>query len=116
MEVLKRLMRVCEGIERGKEENLMGSSNLVVCLAPALIGGVEMGGMMRESVETCRIPGMVDMTGSVRDFEGLKGKKKMGGNTVGGVLKVMIERYVFIVYLNLCRVALIEPSKSVQIR
>ncbi|GAA5822150.1 hypothetical protein JCM5353_006248 [Sporobolomyces roseus] len=93
IEVLKRLMRVCEGIERGKEENLMGSSNLVVCLAPALIGGVEMGGMMRESVETCRIPGMVDMTGSVRDFEGLKGKKKMGGNTVGGVLKVMIERY-----------------------
>ena len=86
-------MRVCKEIDEGKEDNLMSSSNLVVCLAPALIGGVEMGGMMSmsESFETCRIPGMVDMSGTVR---GLEGGRKKGGNTVGGVLKVMIERYV----------------------
>lgn len=88
-EVLRRVVKMLKRIADRKDENLMGSLNLVICLAPCLIGGIVGGGGtgegasgIKEEIEVCRVSG-----GTAGDGSG------GGGNTVGGVLKIMIERY-----------------------
>ncbi|GAA5967542.1 hypothetical protein JCM3765_007387 [Sporobolomyces pararoseus] len=89
MNVLKRIVKVLHEISKKSEENLMTSSNLVICLAPALIGGL-VGGTAEE-IKTIRVPGMVDMSGTVKGVPSSQSSNK-GTNTVGGVLKIMIEK------------------------
>lgn len=60
----------------------MDVNNLVICLCPGMVGGL---GDMRDELEMCRVPG------TTRGF--VPGVKKSGGsNTIGGVLKILIER------------------------
>lgn len=67
----------------------MTSSNLVVCLCPALIGGLGDVPTMEE-IEMCGLP----CAGGAATVKGAAGTASGRGNTVGGVLKVMIERCV----------------------
>ncbi|GAA6063823.1 hypothetical protein JCM10212_002580 [Sporobolomyces blumeae] len=90
--VLTRVVRVLHLISLRSSENLMTSSNLVICLCPALIGGV--GGMQSQGIEACRVPGMETMRGGGPfGSADQDSPTKAGRNTVGGVLKVMIERF-----------------------
>ncbi|BGP20751.1 hypothetical protein JCM10213v2_008914 [Rhodosporidiobolus nylandii] len=81
--MLQQLCAVLSAIAGVSEMNLMTSENLVVCLCPALIGGL---GASREEVEMCRVPGM-----EVGSMRGLTERKDGGRNTLGGVLRVMID-------------------------
>ncbi|BGP52176.1 hypothetical protein JCM10450v2_008147 [Rhodotorula kratochvilovae] len=86
--LLAHLLSVSSAVAAHSETNLMTPSNLVVCLCPALIGGL--GDVpTREEIEMCRVPGEVGMG----TLKGLGGARTGEGNTVGGVLRVMIERY-----------------------
>ncbi|GAA5884349.1 hypothetical protein JCM6882_002239 [Rhodosporidiobolus microsporus] len=83
--LLQQLLRVLSAVSSNSPTNLMTSDNLVICLCPALIGGL---GASREEVEMCRVPGM-----EVGSMRGLKSVKESGRNTLGGVLRVMIDHY-----------------------
>ncbi|GJN94265.1 hypothetical protein Rhopal_007339-T1 [Rhodotorula paludigena] len=86
--LLQRLTEVLSRIAARAGENLMTSSNLVVCLCPALIGGV---GASFDEIEMCRVRGME--VGSMRGMEQeRREKEKARGNTLGGVLRVLIDR------------------------
>ncbi|GAA5974664.1 hypothetical protein JCM11641_007047 [Rhodosporidiobolus odoratus] len=84
--LLQQLCAVLAVISANAKTNLMTSENLVICLCPALIGGI---GVSKQEVEMCRVPGM-DM-GSMR---GMRKVNESGRNTLGGVLRVMIDNYV----------------------
>ncbi|BGP11868.1 hypothetical protein JCM10049v2_007788 [Rhodotorula toruloides] len=81
------LISVLSGIAANHSHNLMTSSNLVICLCPALMGGL---GASRDELEMCRVPGME--VGSMRGLETMK-RRERAGNTLGGVLRVLIERH-----------------------
>ncbi|GAA5874707.1 hypothetical protein JCM1840_000410 [Sporobolomyces johnsonii] len=83
--VLQQTLLVLSRISTHHSTNLMTADNLVICLCPALIGGI---GASREEVEMCRVPGM-----EVGSMRGLKEVRESGRNTLGGVVKVMIEHY-----------------------
>ncbi|GAA6050340.1 hypothetical protein JCM3770_002971 [Rhodotorula araucariae] len=86
--MLQHLLEVLSAISARAETNLMSPPNLVVCVCPALIGGL--GDMpTREELEMCRVP-EVEGVGAIPN---LRRARDGGGNTVGGVLRVMIERY-----------------------
>ena len=99
MKVLKKVVKVLNEISKQSKENLMTTSNLVICLAPALIGGL-IGGTVEE-IKTLKVPGMVDMSGTVKGVPSSSTTNKET-NTVGGVLKIMIEKLVFSFSLSLC--------------
>ncbi|BGO96129.1 hypothetical protein JCM10020v2_007866 [Rhodotorula toruloides] len=84
--LLSRLVSVLSAIAANHSHNLMTSSNLVICLCPALMGGL---GASRDELEMCRVPGME--VGSMRGLETIK-RRERAGNTLGGVLRVMIDR------------------------
>lgn len=86
--LLSRLLSVLSAIAANHSHNLMTSSNLVICLCPALMGGL---GASRDELEMCRVPGME--VGSMRGLETIK-RRERAGNTLGGVLRVMIDRCV----------------------
>ncbi|BGP03962.1 hypothetical protein NBRC10513v2_007703 [Rhodotorula toruloides] len=86
LHLLSRLVSVLAGIAANHSHNLMTSSNLVICLCPALMGGL---GASRDELEMCRVPGME--VGSMRGLETIK-RRERAGNTLGGVLKVLIDR------------------------
>ncbi|GAA5902531.1 uncharacterized protein JCM6883_001438 [Sporobolomyces salmoneus] len=81
-EVLKRVVEVLARVNEKRETNLMGSENLVVCLAPCLIGGI----FEAEQVKTIRVA-----PSRLGEMEGMNTGR--GKGTVGGVLKRMIEKY-----------------------
>ncbi|GAA5956821.1 hypothetical protein JCM21900_004352 [Sporobolomyces salmonicolor] len=83
--ILQQTLLVLSRISTHHSINLMTADNLVICLCPALIGGI---GASREEVEMCRVPGM-----EVGSMRGLKEVRESGRNTLGGVVKVMIEHY-----------------------
>ncbi|GAA5840200.1 hypothetical protein JCM11251_005944 [Rhodosporidiobolus azoricus] len=83
--LLQHLLCVLYAIASNSTKNLMTSENLVICLCPALIGGLVAS---REDIEMCRVPGM-----EVGTMRGLKSVKETGSNTLGGVLRVMIDHY-----------------------
>lgn len=83
--LLTDLVRVLARIANHASQNLMTAENLVICVCPALVGGI--GGSVEE-VRMCRVPGM-DI-GTMRG--GLWKEEARSENTAGGVLKVMIER------------------------
>ncbi|BGP35855.1 hypothetical protein JCM10296v2_007707 [Rhodotorula toruloides] len=84
--LLSRLLSVLSAIAAEHDKNLMTSSNLVICLCPALMGGL---GASRDELEMCRVPGME--VGSMRGLETIK-RRERAGNTLGGVLRVLIDR------------------------
>ncbi|GAA5997444.1 uncharacterized protein JCM10292_000852 [Rhodotorula paludigena] len=87
--LLQRLTEVLSRIAARADENLMTSSNLVVCLCPALIGGV---GASFDEIEMCRVRGME--VGSMRGMQqDRREKEKARGNTLGGVLRMLIDRH-----------------------
>ncbi|GAA5877916.1 hypothetical protein JCM3774_001769 [Rhodotorula dairenensis] len=79
---LAELVAVLARIANNATQNLMTASNLVICLCPALAGGI---GASLEDIAKCRLAGSGSGSGTTR---GLTDK-----NTIGGVLRVMIERY-----------------------
>ncbi|BGP28072.1 hypothetical protein JCM10295v2_007059 [Rhodotorula toruloides] len=85
--LLYRLLAVLSAISANHTQNLMTSSNLVICLCPALMGGL---GASRDELEMFRVPGME--VGSMRGLETLK-RRERAGNTLGGVLRVLIDRH-----------------------
>lgn len=85
--LLRELTRVLNLIALEAKTSLMTADNLVVCVCPGLLGGVGTG---EEELEMCRVPGME--MGSMRGLSGGGSKKDARSNTLGGVLKVMIER------------------------
>ncbi|GAA5943363.1 uncharacterized protein JCM15063_002925 [Sporobolomyces koalae] len=92
--VLKEVLQVAHEIAKASQVNLMSSSNLVICLAPALIGGG--GGMVGiEQIEACQIP---RVTGTNESDPTLVRETP---NSLGGVLKIMIESYDEIFETNL---------------
>ncbi|KAI5480563.1 hypothetical protein MNV49_000259 [Pseudohyphozyma bogoriensis] len=78
--VLQPILSLLHEISLRSETNLMGADNLVICLAPGMVGGL---GFAAEELEMCRVPG------TMRRTEKARGKDET--NTVGGVLRVMIE-------------------------
>ncbi|GAA5916194.1 hypothetical protein JCM8208_000030 [Rhodotorula glutinis] len=85
--LLQHVLGVLAVIAANSSDNLMTPSNLVVCLCPALIGGL--GDVPTvEEIEMCRVPGVVALAPSMSVGGAVSGR----GNTVGGVVKVMIER------------------------
>ncbi|GAA5944215.1 hypothetical protein JCM3775_007116 [Rhodotorula graminis] len=86
--LLRHVLGVLALIAANSKDNLMTASNLVVCLCPALIGGLGEVPTMEE-IEMCRVPGANGMA----TIRGVEGTVSGRGNTVGGVLKVMIERW-----------------------
>ncbi|GAA5869174.1 hypothetical protein JCM8547_005160 [Rhodosporidiobolus lusitaniae] len=86
--LLQQLCAVLSAVTAKAETNLMTSENLVICLVPGLIGGM---GATKEEVEMCRVPGM--NTGSMK---GNRTVNETGSNTLGGVLRVMIDHYSFL--------------------
>lgn len=60
----------------------MDSNNLVICLGPGFVGGL---GIAKEKLEMCRVPGTIARSAT---------EWRKETNTVGGVLKVMIDWYV----------------------
>lgn len=83
--LLNDLVGALAQIATNASQNLMTAENLVICVCPALVGGI--GGSVEE-VRMCRVPGM-DI-GTMRG--GLWKEEARSENTAGGVLKVMIER------------------------
>ena len=84
--LLVEFVRVLAQIATNASQNLMTAENLVICVCPALVGGI---GGSAEEVGMFRVPGMDG--GTMRG--GLwKEEARVSENTVGGVLKVMIER------------------------
>lgn len=85
--LLTELVHLLAQIASNASQNLMTAENLVICICPALVGGI--GGSVEE-VGMCRVPGM-----DVGTMRGLLRKEEENGvskNTVGGVLKVMIQQ------------------------
>ncbi|GAA6023306.1 hypothetical protein JCM11491_006889 [Sporobolomyces phaffii] len=99
--VLERVVRVLSRVADASRDNLMTSANLVICLAPALIGGVRgIGGAGVDHVMgTIRVPGMASMGGgtlpatlsSSSGDAAAAAAAAAEGNSVGGVLKIMID-------------------------
>lgn len=87
-QLLFSLLSLLSAIAANHEKNLMTSSNLVICLCPAMMGGL---GASRDELEMCRVPGME--VGSMRGLATLK-RRERAGNTLGGVLRVLIDRCV----------------------
>ena len=83
--LLTNLVRVLAQIADNASQNLMTAENLVICICPALVGGI--GGSVEE-VGMCRVPGMD--VGTMRG--GIWKEEARSENTMGGVLKVMIQR------------------------
>ncbi|GAA6017409.1 hypothetical protein JCM10207_005624 [Rhodosporidiobolus poonsookiae] len=83
--LLHQLCGVLSAVAAQASTNLMTSENLVICLCPALIGGL---GASKEEIEMCRVPGM-----DVGSMRGLSKVSESGSNTLGGVLRVMIDHY-----------------------
>ncbi|GAA6033599.1 hypothetical protein JCM8097_001476 [Rhodosporidiobolus ruineniae] len=83
--ILQQLIAVLSAVAANAQTNLMTSENLVICLCPGLIGGI---GASREEVEMCRVPNM-----DVGSMRGMRKVSESGRNTVGGVLRVMIDHY-----------------------
>lgn len=99
--VLERVVRVLSRVADASRDNLMTSANLVICLAPALIGGVRGigGGGVDHVIGTIRVPGMASMGGGTLSASSLSSSSgdaaaAAEGNSVGGVLKIMIDQYV----------------------
>ncbi|KAG0660221.1 hypothetical protein C6P46_004675 [Rhodotorula mucilaginosa] len=84
--LLTNLVRVLAQIADNASQNLMTAENLVICICPALVGGI--GGSVEE-VGMCRVPGVMEM-GTMRGL--FREEEARSENTVGGVLKVMIQR------------------------
>lgn len=83
--LLCSMLPVLHAVSLNSSHNLMTSTNLVLCICPAFVGGI---GASLEDVEMCRVPGM--------DCGTMKGLRKEAAgpqeNSIGGVLRVMIDR------------------------
>lgn len=84
--VLTRVVAVLHAIANESDTNLMDSNNLAVLLCPNLMGGL---GASQDELDMCRVPGM--QVGTMRGLSHVDGPKD-GKNSLGGVLKTMIER------------------------
>ncbi|GAA5847427.1 hypothetical protein JCM3766R1_002237 [Sporobolomyces carnicolor] len=93
--VVERLAKVLHRISHDSRENLMSSSNLVVCVAPCLVGGIER--VDRYQVETIRSPLAATIRRRrrhPRDDNEKDEESRVGGDLgIGGTLRVIIERY-----------------------
>ncbi|GAA5983017.1 hypothetical protein JCM10908_006869 [Rhodotorula pacifica] len=89
LRLLKELIYILARIAENASENLMTASNLVICLCPALVGGI---GPSEEEIEMCRVPGAEK--GSMRGVGSRETDQEgsTAANTMGGVLKIMIEQ------------------------
>lgn len=77
LDFLAELVAVLARIADRAAQNLMSSSNLVICVCPALVGGI---GASQKDIAKCRLPD----TGAVNP--------SLTENTIGGVLRTMIEQ------------------------
>lgn len=87
--LLQHVLAVASAVAARAEVNLMTAGNLVVCLCPALCGALGDVPTMEE-LEMCRVPGL-ETLGTIKGLGG-ETATAVGGNTLGGVLRVMIER------------------------
>ncbi|GAA5840009.1 hypothetical protein JCM9279_005240 [Rhodotorula babjevae] len=87
--LLQHVLGVLAAVAAESDDNLMSSSNLVVCLCPALIGGLGDVPTMEE-IEMCR----VTSSNGTATIKGPGGATSGRENTVGGVLRIMIERCI----------------------
>lgn len=89
-QLLSAFLFILARISANSAENLMTSANLAVCICPALLGGV---GASLEEVEMCRVPGM--QVGTMRGLQAAaEDEAKPKENSLGGVLRLMIDLYV----------------------
>lgn len=77
--LLQRIVALLHEVSLHKDVNLMDSNNLVICLGPGFVGGL---GIAKAELEMCRVPRTIARSATERRKE---------TNTVGGMLKVMIE-------------------------
>lgn len=87
--LLTDLVRVLARIANHASQNLMTAENLVICICPALVGGIGSGSTLEE-VGMCRVPGMD--VGTMRGLSRKEEQTRVSENTMGGVLRVMIQR------------------------
>lgn len=80
-ELLRQTCAVLHDISRCKDDTLMDADNLAICITPALLG--KAGGTV-QALEMCRVPGLSTL--------GRTAVKAVKGNTLAGMLSVMIER------------------------
>lgn len=88
--LLQPIIALLHDISEHSDLNMMDSTNLVICLAPGMVGGL---GASQDELEMCRVPGTMRRTEKKRE--------KDDKNTVGGVLRVMIEAFVFGIVFSL---------------
>ncbi|KAK4046447.1 hypothetical protein OIV83_006039 [Microbotryomycetes sp. JL201] len=76
--LLRQMTSVLQEIAEHKQETLMDSSNLAICIMPSLLG--QRAGTSIKALESCRVPS-----------RGATGKATQ--NTLAGMLSTMIERH-----------------------
>lgn len=96
-QLLHSLIALLHAIAANSGKNFMTSSNLVVCIAPCLLGpeGMMTSFFGREEDDICGWTRSNSISSSSDDE--LDGVCLRGSGTLGRVLKLMIDQYVFLV-------------------